>query len=149
MNKEFKRMMKLAGLNEIKINKPKHFIQLNLPLDSTNSNIPIPIDELEDNFGDLTGDLIRLNPQIAKFFLNDDGIYNDVIDTLSTDYPDGATLKEFYKIYFYWVWVGLMVDGKYSNEEVNARENKYGYMLDEFVNNAMDGKWLAVAGVTA
>ncbi len=149
IDRTFLKAKKLGSINEIKINKPKRFLKLNLPFDSTNSNTLIPVDELDNNFADLVEDLIKLNPQIAAFLLNDDGIYNDVIDTLSTDYLDGATLKEFYKTYFYWVWIGLMVDSKYSNEEINARDKKYGHMREEFVNNALDGKWLAVDGVTA
>jgi hypothetical protein len=155
MNKEFKRMMKLAGLNEIKINKPGTFKKLNLPFNSTNSNTPIPVDELDNNFAELTEDLIRLNPQIAVFFPNQnnnflDGIYDSVLDTLETDYSNGATLKEFYKIYFDWLWAHLVADySKYSGAEVDARDEQYSHMREEFADYAINGKWLAVAGVTA
>lgn len=152
MNSEFKRMIKLAGLAEIKVNKPKHFLKLNLPFNSTNSNTPIPVDEYEEKYSDLIEDLINLNPQIdSKFFLLDhDGLHEDVMDTLYTDAPE-ATISEFYRIYFGWLWSNLVINyNQYSREEVDNRINQYliNNINKEFVDNAMKGNWLVVAGVT-
>jgi len=151
MNHEFKRMQELAGLTEIKINKPKHFVKLNLPFDSTNSNIPIPVDEYKDKYDSLIEDLINLNQQIdPKFFLlNHAGMHDDIFDTLYDN--DGATVSEFYEIYFGWLWSNLVINyNQYSDEEVDNRINQYinSGMTKEFVDNAMKGKWLTVAGVT-
>ncbi len=147
-------MMELAGLTEIKVNRPKHFIKLNLPFNSTNSNIPIPIDELLGNFEDLVEDLIKLNPQIAVFLTNHypgflEGIYEGIELDLETDYPDGATLKQFYEIYFEWLWAHLVANySKYSDEEIDVRDEQYSHMRKEFADYAINSKWLVVTGVT-
>jgi hypothetical protein len=150
MNQEFKRMQELAGLTEIKINKPKHFIKLNSPFKLTDS-IKIPIDDLENNFDSLINDLIKINPQInPELFLAHDGIYEDVIDTIYHQYNQEATIPEFYKTYFIWLWANLVANySKYEDDEIEERGNKYGSMRGEFADNAMKGRWLAVPEVTS
>jgi hypothetical protein len=149
MNHEFKRMLELAGLTEIKVNKPKHFIKINLPFKSTD-NIKIPIDDLDAKYDDLINDFIRINPQInPEFFLNHNGLYEDVLDTIAHKYNQEATIPEFYKVYFYWLWANLVSNiNKFEEDELEERERKYGSMRNEFMSNAMNGKWLAVPGVT-
>lgn len=152
MNSEFKRMMELAGLAEIKVNKPKRFTKLNLPYDSSSdTNVKIPVDELIDAYGDLINDLVRLNPQIDPYLFKADsgGLHDDVLDTLYTDNPGGATLLEFYKIYFQWLFANLIADfDKYDGNEIDERINKFSDYVDEFADNALKGRWLNIEGVT-
>lgn len=163
MNKEFKRMMELAGLNEIKVNKPLDFIKLNLPIDPTNGNTKIHFNDdyrndTEDKYSQLVKNLIKLNPQIdAEFFLEDhSGLPEDVMYHILYNPDDnnprgerGVTMSEFYKIYFSWLWANLVADyGKYEEDEIDLRYDQYGPMRDEFADNAMKGRWLKVQGVT-
>lgn len=152
MNPEFKRMMELAGLTEIKVNSPLRFRKLNLPYDSSSdTNVTIPIGELIDAYDDLINDLIRLNPQIDSYLfqIDNDGLHEDVLDTLYTDNPDGATLKEFYKTYFQWLFSNLVIDfNKYESEEIDKRIDKFSNYVDEFADNAIQGRWLNIKGVT-
>jgi hypothetical protein len=147
MNHEFKRMQELAGLTEIKINKPKHFIKLNLPFKSTD-NIKIPEGDLYNNWNELINDLVRLNPQInSEFFLRHHGINDDVFDDIG--HQGEATTPEFYKIYFSWLWANLVSNiNKFEWDELVERERKYSSMRNEFVDNAMNGRWLVVPDVT-
>ena len=156
MNHEFKRMLELAGLTEIKVNRPPDIIKIKLPVDPVNDKtkvpIEIPIEDLEAKYDDLIKDFIKINPQIDPQFLEfeNDGLFNDIVDTLDTKYPDGATVSEFYRTYFYWLWANLVSDySKYEDDEIEERETKYGHMRDEFADNAMKGRWLVVSGVTS
>jgi hypothetical protein len=152
MNPEFKRMIELAGLTEIAIKAPGKFIKLNLPYDSSSdTNVNIPGEEFEGAYNNLIDDLVRLNPQIDPYFFqaDNDGLHEDVMDTLFHDHPEGTTLLEFYKIYFKWLFSNLITDfSKYEGEEVDQRNDIFYEYIDEFVNNAMKGRWLKIKGVT-
>ena len=150
MDKEFKRMMELAGLTEIQIKKPNRVIKLNLPFKSTDSPIKIPLGDLENHYKDLINDLIKLNPQInPKFFLSHDGLQEDVFHDLYEKYNDEASIPEFYKSYFSWLWANLTADyDEYENDAIDIRWDQYNHMRDEFTDNAMNGKWLKVQGMT-
>jgi hypothetical protein len=145
-------MMELAGLTEIVVKSPNKFTKLNLPYDSSSdTNVNIPFGELIDSYDDLINDLVRLNPQIDPYFFqaDNDGLYEDVLDILYTDNPDGATLLEFYKIYFQWLFSNLIADfNKYNGDEIDERINKFSDYVDEFADNALKGKWLNVEKVT-
>ena len=158
MNKEFKRMMKLAGLTEIKINKPEDFIKLKLPTDPTNGNTKIivndftSVEDFEKEYDVFIKDLIKLNPQIStEFFLKDHtGLPQDVIDTIYTDYPEGVTMSEFYRIYFVFLFSNLISNyDKYEDDEIDNRVDKYLHIKEKFADNAMRGRWLLVPGVTS
>ena len=150
MSTEFKRMMELAGLTEIKVNTPKQSIKLNLPVDAMNDDTKIDYQDLEDHYGELIYDLEKLNPQIDAdlFHRTHDGLYEDVMDTI---YPKGgATISEFYKIYFRWLFMNLVADFEnYEDDEVTNRSEQYGGKMDEFVNLAMKGRWLIIPEVTS
>ena len=152
MNKEFKRMIELAGLTEIKINEPfRKIIPIKLPYLSLDADILISNDEFEEIYGDLVHGLVELNPQIdSQFFrANDNGLAEDVLDELAK-YPEGTTLIEFYKAYFYWLFRNLIFDyGKYEDEEVDKRYDEFNQYADEFAENAINGKWLNIKTVTA
>lgn len=151
MNSEFKRMLELAGLAEIKVNEPKRFTSIKLPYLSLDTDILIPNDDFEEAYGDLIHGLVELNPQIdSQFFrADDDGLAEDVLDELAK-YPEGTTLIEFYKIYFYWLFRNLIFAyGEYEDEEVNIRYDEFNQYTNEFVENAMKGRWLNIKTVTA
>jgi hypothetical protein len=151
MNSEFKRMLELAGLAEIKVNEPKRFTSIKLPYLSLDTDILIPNDDFEEIYGDLVHGLVKLNPQIdSQFFrADDDGLAEDVLEEL-TKYPEGTTLIEFYKIYFYWLFRNLVFDyGKYEDEEVDERYDEFDQYTDEFAENAIKGRWLNIKTVTA
>ena len=151
MNNEFKRMMELAGLNEIKINEPNRFIKLNLPFDPTD-RVRISIDDINHEYDNLMDNIVAANPQIdPKFFrIHYDYVAGDVMDTIDSDYNGEVTVPEFYKIYFEWLWANLVSDlDRFTWEEVDQRQLKYNHMSDEFVDGAMNSKWLVVPDVTA
>ena len=150
MNHEFKRMMELAGLTEIKINKPKVFTRFNLPFDPAD-RIKIPIDDIDHEYSNLVDNIVDANPQIdPKFLRIDGGIYDDTMDTIDSDYNGEVTVPEFYKIYFEWLWANLVADySKFDDHEISDRDFKYGHMRSEFADNVMGGKWLVVPDVTA
>ena len=151
MNSEFKRMMELAGLTEITIKPPGKFVKLNLPYDSSSdTNVVIPNEELEGAYEDLINDLVKLNPQIDPYLFqaSNNGLWSDVMDTLYSN-PEGNTLIEFYKIYFRWLFSNLIADfSKYEGGEVDQRYDMFYEYIDEFVDNAMKGRWLKIKGVT-
>ena len=152
MSKEFKRMMELAGLAEIKVNEPKRFTSIKLPYLSLDADILISNDDLEEAYGDLTNGLVRLNPQIDPYFFkaDDDGLWNDVMDSISENNPEGTTLIEFYKIYFYWLIRNLVADyDRYEDYEMNGRYDEFDQYTNEFVENAINGRWLNIKTVTA
>ncbi len=155
MNNEFKRMLELAGLTEIKVVKSSNFTKLKLPFDPNNDNVrilPPNWNDFLEKYDIFVKDLINLNPQInPEFFLLDHGgITNDVEYELSSNHPEGFTMSEFYRTYFYWLWANLVADfANYEDDEVEERENKYSDMRDEFADNAMRGRWLLVPGVTS
>jgi hypothetical protein len=145
MSPEFERMMKLAGLTEIKVKLPNKFTKLNLPYDSSSdTNVNIPGEEFEGAYNNLIDDLVRLNPQIDPYFFQAEnhGLYEDVIDTLLHDHPEGTTLLEFYKIYFEWLFSNLIyIANPNHNDELY-------HMYPEFIGSAMQGKWLSIPGIT-
>ena len=154
MNNEFKRMLELAGLTEIKVNEPfRQFIPLKLPFDSSsNSNVTIPNEELEAAYYELTNDLVRLNPQIDPYFFqaDDDGLWSDVLDSIYENNPEGTTLIEFYKTYFHWLFRNLVADyDRYEDYEMNGRYDEFDQYTDEFAENAIKGRWLNIKTVTA
>ena len=152
MNSEFKRMLELAGLAEIKVNEPKRFTSIKLPYLSLDADILIPNDDFEEIYGDLVHGLVELNPQIDPYFfqVNNDGLYEDVLDSIFENNPEGTTLIEFYKIYFYWLFSNLIsAYGEYEDNEVEERDDKFDQYTKEFVENAMKGRWLNIKTVTA
>ena len=155
MNTEFKRMMQLAGLTEIKVNQPKSFKRLNLPPGlPEHADTLIDVIELEEKYNDLINDLVKLNPQIDPYFFQADNYYlsDDVMDAINYDHPNGVTLKQFYEIYFTWLFANLIYDpNKYNDEELEARQEKFNHpdQRQEFANNALEGRWLNIADVTS
>jgi hypothetical protein len=155
MNSEFKRMMKLAGLTEIKVNHPISYRKLNLPPDFLeHADTLIDIPELEENYNGLTDSLVQLNPQIDSYFfqIDNSGLFDDVMDAIEYDHPDGVTLRQFYEIYFTWLFANLIYDpNKYNDEELEARQETFNHpdQRQEFANNALEGRWLNIAGVTS
>ncbi len=153
MNKEFKRMVELAGLTEIKVNEPfRQFIPLKLPYLSLDTDILIPNDDFEEAYGDLIHGLVELNPQINPYFfqVDNNGLWNDVMDSIFENNPEGTTLTEFYKIYFHWLFRNLVADyNRYEDNDMNGRYDEFDQYKNEFVENAMKGKWLNIKTVTA
>jgi hypothetical protein len=155
MNAEFKRMMELAGLAEIKVNHPISHRKLNLPPDFLkHADIPISIPELEENYNDLINDLVKLNPQIDPYFFqaNNHMLWVDVIDSIYYDHPNGATIRQFYKIYLNHLLSYLIHDpNKYTDEEIKTRQEKFDYpdQRQKFANDALEGKWLNISSVTS
>jgi hypothetical protein len=144
------------NLNEIKVNEPfRQFIPLKLPFDSSgNTNVTIPNDNFEGEYGygDLINNLVELNPQIDPYFfqVNNDGLYEDVLDSIFENNPEGTTLIEFYKIYFHWLFRNLVADyNRYEDNDMNRRYDEFDQYKNEFVENAMKGKWLNIKTVTA
>lgn len=149
-------------LNEIKINSPKKFIKLNLPPNLKDNNDKFFTGEYQNydfvdyegfvrQFNDLVDNLIKLNPQIdSELFIKDEnGIMQDIADMLYSGYPDGVNLYEFYKMYFNALWPNLVYNvDKYSEDELESRDNYYEDRRDEFADYAMKGQWLVVPGVT-
>ena len=124
MNAEFKRMMQLAGLTEIKINPPKSYKKLNLPDLSRFADTLIDIQDIEEHYDDLINDLVKLNPQIDPYLFqaDNDGLFSDILDEISYYQQNGVTLKQFYMIYFTWLFATIVYDiTKYDEEELDSR----------------------------
>jgi len=148
---------KYYNLNEIKVNEPKKFIPLKLPVDPTDGHTKIIVndntssEDFEKEYRNRVETIIKLNPQIkAEFFLkNHEGIPQDMIDTIYSDYPQGVTISEYYKIYFSWLISNLISNfDKYESEEIDERIDKFLDYSDEFVNYATKGRWLVIPDVT-
>jgi len=148
---------KYYKLNEIKVNEPKKFIPLKLPVDPTDGHTKIIVndntssEDFEKEYRNRVETIIKLNPQIkAEFFLkNHEGIPQDMIDTIYSDYPQGVTISEYYKIYFSWLISNLISNfDKYESEEIDERIDKFLDYSDEFVSYATKGRWLVIPDVT-
>ncbi len=148
---------KYYNLNEIKVNEPKKFIPLKLPVDPTDGHTKIIVndntssEDFEKEYRNRVETIIKLNPQIkAEFFLkNHGGVPQDMIDTIYSDYPQGVTISEYYKIYFSWLISNLISNfDKYESEEIDERVDKFLDYSDEFVNYATKGRWLVIPDVT-
>jgi hypothetical protein len=133
------KFLKADKLSEIKINKPGQFIKLNLPKDLDREIDP------ESSFDDIILELIALNPQIPEdvFTAYDtSGLGDDIID----DLDENVSLQEFLQAYFYWLCRNLFhyyngYGGQQDMGQVMAN-------IDVFKNNALNGKWKIISGLT-
>lgn len=121
------------------------YVKLNLPK-NLNSKVTIedPSEDTNGVFSSIINELIKLNPQIdSKFFIDNNNIYNDVTDDLS---PDDKKIdinkKEILSVYFLWLFRNLV-----DMAEVPGKKGLSKFS-EKFRDNAIDGKWITIDGVT-
>jgi hypothetical protein len=102
MNHEFKRMLELAGLTEIKVVKSSNFTKLKLPFDPNNDNIrilPPNWNDFLEKYWDFKRGLTENQKNVLQFSRKENGIIKETEYTIKND----TNSKTFigYEIYLF------------------------------------------------